>query len=80
MTNVDLHSLRRHIGTVMQNSRLFSGDILNNIILSAPSCTEEEAWKAAEMAGIAETGAYDELIRKNGIFAQLVSRQQVDCG
>ena len=54
VTNVDLHSLRRHIGTVMQNSRLFSGDILNNIILSAPSCTEDDAWKAAEMAGIAE--------------------------
>ena len=29
---------------------------------------------------IAETGTYDELIRKNGIFAQLVSRQQLDCG
>jgi ABC-type bacteriocin/lantibiotic exporter with double-glycine peptidase domain len=54
VTNVDIHSLRRHIGTVMQNSRLFHGDIFSNIILSAPSSTEEDAWKAAEMAGIAE--------------------------
>ena len=29
---------------------------------------------------IAETGTYDELIQKNGIFAQLVSRQQLDRG
>ena len=54
VSNVDLHSLRRHIGTVMQDSRLFSGDILSNIILSSPSSTEEDAWKAAELAGIAE--------------------------
>lgn len=54
VTTVDLHSLRRQIGTVMQDSRLFSADILNNIILSSPSSTEEDAWKAAELAGIAE--------------------------
>ena len=53
VANVDLHSLRQHIGTVMQNSRLCSGDILNNIVLSSPSSTEEDAWNAAELAGIA---------------------------
>ena len=52
--NVDLRSLRRHIGTVMQNSRLFSADIYSNIILASPSSTVDDAWKAAEMAGIAE--------------------------
>ncbi|SCW45527.1 NHLM bacteriocin system ABC transporter, ATP-binding protein [Ruminococcaceae bacterium YRB3002] len=54
VANVDTHSLRRHIGTVMQNSKLFHGDIFSNIILSSPSSTEEDAWKAAEMVGIAE--------------------------
>ena len=54
VTNVDLYSLRRHIGTVMQDSRLLTGDILGNIILSSPSSTEEDAWRAAELAGIAE--------------------------
>ena len=54
VANVDIHSLRRHIGTVMQNSRLFHGDIYSNIILSSPASTEEDAWKAAEMAGIAD--------------------------
>jgi ABC-type bacteriocin/lantibiotic exporter with double-glycine peptidase domain len=38
----------------MQNSSLFHGDIFSNIILSSPSSTEEDAWRAAEMAGIAE--------------------------
>ena len=50
----DLRSLRRHIGTVMQNGRLFSADIYNNIILASPSSTVDDAWKAAELAGIAE--------------------------
>lgn len=54
VANVDVHSLRRRIGTVMQNSSLFHGDIFSNIILSSPSSTEEDAWRAAEMAGIAE--------------------------
>ena len=38
----------------MQNSRLFSADIYSNIILASPSSTVDDAWKAAEMAGIAE--------------------------
>ena len=51
---VNLRSLRSHIGTVMQDSRLFMGDILSNITISAPSATLEDAWKAAEIAGIAD--------------------------
>ena len=54
VSNVDIHSLRRHIGTVLQNSRLFHGDIFSNIILSTPAATEEDAWRAAEMVGIAD--------------------------
>ncbi len=50
----DLRSLRRHIGTVMQNGSLFSADIYNNIILASPSSSVDDAWKAAELAGIAE--------------------------
>ena len=51
---VNLRSLRRHVGTVMQDSRLFMGDIFANITISAPSATLDDAWKAAELAGIAE--------------------------
>ena len=38
----------------MQNSGLFPGSIYSNIMISAPQLTEELAWKAAEVAGIAE--------------------------
>ena len=51
---VDLKSLRRNIGVVMQTGKLFSGDIYSNITISAPWLSLEEAWKAAEMSGIAE--------------------------
>ena len=54
IATLDLKSLRRHIGTVMQDSKLFSGDIYSNIVISAPWLTMDEAWQAAEMAGIAE--------------------------
>lgn len=54
ISNVDLRSLRRRIGVVMQNDKLFAGDIFSNIIISAPWLTLEDAWSAAELAGIAE--------------------------
>lgn len=49
---VDLKSLRRQIGVVMQNGKLFSGDIFANITISAPWLTLPDAWDAAEKAGI----------------------------
>ena len=51
---LDLRTLRSHIGCVIQNSMLFPGSIYSNIVISAPDLTEDDAWKAAEMAGIAE--------------------------
>ena len=54
LNTIDLKSLRRKIGVVMQNSKLFQGDIYSNIVISAPQLTLDEAWEAAEMAGVAE--------------------------
>ena len=54
ISTMDLRSLRRKIGTVMQGDTLFQGDILSNITISSPDITVEEAWKAAELAGIAD--------------------------
>ena len=51
--DIDLTSLRRNIGTVMQNGTLFHADILSNIIISSPGLGEKEAWEAAEIADIA---------------------------
>ncbi len=54
LANMDLKSLRQKIGVVMQNGKLFSGDLFSNITISAPWLTMDEAWQAAEMAGIAD--------------------------
>ena len=54
MAGVDLRSLRRRIGAVTQDGSLFSEDIFSNITISAPHLSEEDAWEAAEIAGIAE--------------------------
>ena len=55
LSDIDPGSLRRNIGTVLQNGKLFAGDIFSNITISAPWLTLKEAWEAAEMAGIADT-------------------------
>ena len=54
LSTIDLKSLRRKIGVVMQNGKLFQGDIYSNIVITAPRLTMDQAWEAAEMAGIAE--------------------------
>ena len=54
LRTVDPHSIRRRIGTVMQNGKLFSGDIYSNIVVAAPWLTMQDAWEAAEIAGIAD--------------------------
>lgn len=54
ITSLDLRSLRRKIGTVNQDSRLFQGDIFSNITISAPWLTLDDAWAAAEVSGIAD--------------------------
>lgn len=54
LNSIDLKSLRRKMGVVMQNGKLFQGDVYSNIVISAPWLTQKEAWEAAELAGIAE--------------------------
>ena len=54
LERIDLRSLRRRIGTVMQNGKLFQGDIYSNIVISAPWLSQNDAWEAAEIAGIAD--------------------------
>jgi NHLM bacteriocin system ABC transporter ATP-binding protein len=54
LTKLDLPSLRKKIGTVMQDAGLFQGDIFSNIVITAPELTLADAWEAAEKAGIAD--------------------------
>ena len=53
LENLDPRSLRKNMGVVIQNGQLMQGSIFSNITLSAPWLTLEEAWAAAETAGIA---------------------------
>ncbi|MBQ7670299.1 MAG: NHLP bacteriocin export ABC transporter permease/ATPase subunit [Clostridia bacterium] len=54
LKKLDLKSLRRKIGAVMQNGKMFTGDIFSNITISAPWLTLDDAWEAAEVAGLDE--------------------------
>lgn len=54
ISRIDLKSLRRHIGTVLQNGKLFTDSIYANIVINDPRLTLDEAWEAARMAGLAE--------------------------
>ena len=54
ISKLDMHSVRRHIGTVMQDGKLFSGSIFENIVITAPTLRQQDAWEAAEIAGIAD--------------------------
>ena len=51
---LDMKSLRRSIGVVLQAGNLFQGNIYSNISISNPGMTVDEAWKAAEMVGMKE--------------------------
>lgn len=53
MQELNLASVRCQLGVVLQNGQLMTGDIYTNIVGTSP-LTMEDAWEAAEMAGIAE--------------------------
>ena len=54
LQQIDLRSLRRKIGTVMQDGKLFTESIYANIVVTAPWLTMEDAWEAAEVSGLAD--------------------------
>lgn len=54
IAGLDMHSVRKQIGTVMQDGKLFQGSIYDNIVIAAPEASLEDAWEAAEIAGIAD--------------------------
>jgi ATP-binding cassette subfamily C protein len=54
LTSLDRAAVLAQMGIVPQESALIPGPILDNILASAPTATLEDAWRAAERAGIAE--------------------------
>lgn len=50
--SINLNSLRRHLGTVLQNGQLISGSIFENISISTPNPTMDDVNKVIEMVGL----------------------------
>jgi ABC-type bacteriocin/lantibiotic exporter with double-glycine peptidase domain len=50
LADIDPQALRRQMGVVMQNGRVFDGDIFTNIVGASP-LTLDDAWAAARGAG-----------------------------
>lgn len=53
LAELNLSSVRSQLGVVLQNGQLMSGDIFTNII-GTSALTIDDAWAAAEKAGIAD--------------------------
>lgn len=53
LADLSLPSVRSQMGVVLQNGQLMTGDIFTNIV-GQSSLTQDDAWEAAEAAGIAE--------------------------
>lgn len=51
---MDKRELRKKFGVVLQDGRLISGSIFDNITIAAPGATLEDAQKAARQAGLSE--------------------------
>ena len=54
LATLDLHEVRRQIGVVLQDARLRPGDIYSNIVGLSAQLTLDDAWDAAELAGLAD--------------------------
>ncbi len=53
LANLDLTSVRRQFGVVLQNGKLFSGSVFENIVSGRPLGLDD-AWQAAQMAAVDE--------------------------
>lgn len=52
IAKINLESLRKKIGVVMQDGKLFLADIYSNIVITAPELNLDAAWEAAKIAAI----------------------------
>jgi ABC-type multidrug transport system fused ATPase/permease subunit len=80
--DVELTSLRKQIGIVLQTSLLFSDTILGNIAYGRPDATEEEIIAAAKAAQAHEfitgfTKGYDTIVGERGVTLSGGQRQRV---
>jgi ATP-binding cassette, subfamily B, multidrug efflux pump len=80
--DVTLSSLRSQIGIVLQETRLFSGTVRDNVAFGKPDATDEEIVAAAEAAQAGEfiralSDGYDTVIGERGIGLSGGQRQRI---
>ena len=54
LSQLDKVAVRQQLGVVPQDAALITGSLLENIIGANPEVTEQDAWRAAEQAGLAD--------------------------
>ena len=54
LEKIDIRSVRKQLGVVLQNSSLMSGDIFSNILAANTHLTMDDAVEAAKMSGLYE--------------------------
>jgi ATP-binding cassette, subfamily B, multidrug efflux pump len=80
--DVTLSSLRSQIGIVLQETRLFSGTVRDNVAFGKPDATDEEVFAAAEAAQASEfirglSDGYETVIGERGIGLSGGQRQRI---
>lgn len=74
--------LRRQIGVVLQDSKLFSGTVEENIMISMPNATHEDVVHAAQLAGADEfitqfQNGYETFVGERGSLLSGGQRQRI---
>ena len=54
LQKVNRHVLRHYVGVVDQNVQLFKGTVASNLRMGCPDATDEELWRACELAEISD--------------------------
>lgn len=73
--NIDINFLRKNIGIVLQDSKLFNGSIYENIAYANPNATKEEVIHAAELAYVDTfikrlPNGYDTIINNSNMLSE----------
>ena len=73
--NIDINILRKNIGIVLQDSKLFNGSIYENIAYAKPNATKEEVINAGKLAYVDTfvkrlPDGYDTIINNSDILSE----------
>lgn len=82
LSTVRLSGFRTQIGVVLQETFLFDGTILDNIVFSRPDATREEALEACRIARVSEfaekfSDGYETIVGERGVKLSGGQRQRV---